>query len=323
MENLREFELHRPDSLEEALKLSADNPGGRFLGGGTDLVPNMRRGLQDTDHVIDISRIEGLREISNTKEGIVIGAAVTLAELCEHQAILKDYAVLATAASLVAGHSHQAAGTVGGNICQDTRCVFYNQSQWWRQANNYCLKYNGEKCHVAPKTKTCFACYSGDLAPALIVLGAEVELASAKGTRRVALEAIFNDDGAAHLALAPGEMVSAVHVPKGTAKTVYEKVRVRGAIDFPLAGVAVALEKDAGNLKSFRVALTGTNCRPLLIADTDKFLGKPLDEEALAELAKMTQAQVSPMKTTIHTAFYRRRVAGALTAKLAGAMFSA
>lgn len=317
MEILNDFRILSPATVDEAVRMAAENGGSRFIAGGTDLVPNLRRGLQATPTLVDLSCVGELENIEAGLDGLIVGAGVVLADFAVHPAIQSDYPVLAQAASCIAGNSHRQAGTVGGNICLDTRCVFYNQSEWWRESNDFCLKYEGTKCHVAPKSKICFASYSGDLAPAFMVLGATANLAGPEGSRSLPLEDLFTDDGAAYLALKPGEMLVSLSVPKPDVSALYEKVRVRDSIDFPLAGVAVALNKKSQKLAALRVALTGTNPRPILISGTGEFLGRPLDEAALEKLGAMIQAQVSPMKTTIHTAWYRRRVAGRVASRVA------
>jgi 4-hydroxybenzoyl-CoA reductase subunit beta len=207
---------------------------------------------------------------------------------------------------------------VGGNLCLDTRCIFYNQGAWWRQANDYCLKHEGEICHVAPQGKRCHAAFSGDLAPALIALGAQAEWLSVRGTRHVALADCYRDDGAAHLSAARDEVLVRLHVPpppEGSASA-YRKARVRGAIDFPLAGVACALHVADGAVASLRVALTGTNSQPLLLQGTDALLGRPLDDAGLLALGKLVAKQVSPMRTTVTQANYRRQVATVLAQRV-------
>jgi 4-hydroxybenzoyl-CoA reductase subunit beta len=208
--------------------------------------------------------------------------------------------------------------TLGGNLCLDTRCVFYNQSRWWRAANQYCLKRGGDICHVAPQGKHCYAAFSGDLAPALLVLGAEVELVSVRGTRRIALAELYRDDGAAHLTLARDEVLSRVHVPvtQRGLRCGYRKARTRAAMDFPLAGVACALTLNNDALAELRVALTGTNSNPFLLAGCDELAGRRVDAELLAQLAKLVHRQVSPMRSTVTQSNYRRLVAAALARRL-------
>ncbi len=212
--------------------------------------------------------------------------------------------------------------TVGGNLCLDTRCIYYNQSEWWRSANAYCLKNRGETCHVAPQGQRCHAAFSGDLAPALLVYGAEVDIAGAKGQRRIPLSELYVEDGKAHLTLAPGELLVAVHLPAAPPAAAYEKVRVRGAIDFPLAGVAAALATAGTNVGSLRIALTGTNSRPFLLAGTQGFAGRSVDEKLLQEIDRLVQKQVQPMRTTIASANYRRVAAAALARRLTARLFA-
>jgi 4-hydroxybenzoyl-CoA reductase subunit beta len=247
-----------------------------------------------------------------------LGAGFTLAELAADPRFAEGHAALGQAARAVAGPGHRTVATLGGNLCQDTRCVFYNQSEWWRQANAWCLKRGGEVCHVAPQGARCHAAFSSDLAPALIALGAQVDLLSVSGTRRQALEDCYRDDGAAHLRLARDEVLTRIFLPAPAPDRVsgYRKARVRGAMDFPLAGVACALRQQGPVLIELRVALSGTNSQPLLLQGTDALLGKPLDEDGLAAIGKLVQKQVSPMRTTVTPASYRRQVAAVLTQRL-------
>jgi 4-hydroxybenzoyl-CoA reductase subunit beta len=212
-------------------------------------------------------------------------------------------------------------GTVGGNLCLDTRCIYYNQSEWWRSANKYCLKYRGDICHVAPQGQHCHAAFTGDLAPAMLALGAEVEIANASGRRRIPLSDMYIEDGRAHLALAEDELVVAALLPPGPPPSAYAKIRVRGAIDYPLAGVAVALAVADGVVKSLCIGLTGTNSRPFVLAGTDVIIGRPIDEKALQEIDRLVQKQVQPMRTTIASAQYRRLAAAALARRMTAALF--
>jgi 4-hydroxybenzoyl-CoA reductase subunit beta len=243
---------------------------------------------------------------------------VTLAALATEPLIREHYAAAAEAADAIAGPSHRSMATVGGNLCLDTRCIYYNQSEWWRKANGYCLKHRGDICHVAPQGQRCHAAFSGDLAPALMVLGAEVEIAGPAGRRRIPLADMYAEDGRAHLKLADDDLLVAVHLPAGAPPSAYRKVRVRGSIDFPLAGVAVALAVAEGRIATLRVALTGTNACPFLLEGTGGLLGAALDEAALGRLDKLVQKQVQPMRTTLASANYRRLAAAAIARRLAG-----
>lgn len=310
------FRLVRPHTIADAIAACADRAESRFVGGGTDLLVNMRRGICQPDQLIDLSGIGELTEIRATGDGVVIGAGVTIADLASHDVIAARYRAVAQAAASIAGPGHRNAGTVGGNLCLDTRCIYYNQSEWWRSANAYCLKRHGDTCHVAPQGQRCHAAYCGDLAPALLVLGAEIEISSTRGTRRTFLSSLYIEDGKAHLALAADELITAVHLPADAPSSAYAKIRTRAAIDFPLAGVAVALAASADTIVSLRLALTGTNSRPFLLAGTDAFTGRPIDDKLLSEIDRLVQRQVQPMRTTLTSANYRRLAAAGLAKRL-------
>ena len=318
MELLPEFVVRHAETLQEAAGLLANDAGARILAGGTGLVANMRLGLDAPSLLVSLDRIEGFREVTDRAGVLRLGAGVTLSRLATDAEVGRRAPALAAAAATVAGPAHRSAATLGGNLCLDTRCVFYNQNETWRSSIGYCLKYRGDLCHVAPRGKRCHAAYSGDLAPVLLVLGAEVEIAGPDGARRATLAALYRDDGARHLALARGEFVAAVlaPAPRPGTRVAYRKARVRGAIDFPLAGVAVALETAHGRVLDLRVALTGTNPRPLLLEGTGEFRGQAPDQALLDKLVKLVQRQASPQRTTVMSSNYRRQVAAAIARRL-------
>jgi 4-hydroxybenzoyl-CoA reductase subunit beta len=311
-----DFRVARPHDLAGAIAARRDEADSAFIAGGTDLVVNMRHGIRRPALLIDLSGVGELNGISAGPDGVRIGAGVTIAALAAAPAIAERCAAVAQAAVTIAGPAHRTMGTVGGNLCLDTRCVYYNQSEWWRQANGYCLKHRGDTCHVAPQGQRCHAAYTGDLAPALLALDAVVEIAGPQGSRRIPLGELYVEDGRAHLGLAAGEIVVAVHLPADPPRSAYAKVRTRGAIDYPLAGVAVALAADAGVIRDLRVALTGTNSRPFRLADTAALHGKPIDEQTLQQIDRLVQKQVQPMRTTVASAHYRRLAAAALARRL-------
>jgi 4-hydroxybenzoyl-CoA reductase subunit beta len=319
---LSAFRLVQPSTVEEAIAACLQHPGSRFVAGGTDLLVNIRRGISSPDVLVDLSGIEELSEIDSEGPGVTIGAGVTIAALGRNTVVAARYRALAQAAETVAGPGHRSMGTVGGNLCLDTRCIYYNQSDWWRSANAYCLKHRGDICHVAPQGKRCHAAYSGDLAPALLALGAEIDIASAQGQRRVALSELYVEDGRAHLTLAAGELLVAIHLPPAGPASAYAKVRLRGALDYPLAGVAVALAASGAMICSLRIALTGTNSRPFLITGTEGLAGRSVDEKLLAEIDRLVQKQVQPMRTTIASANYRRIAAAAQARRLTASLFA-
>jgi 4-hydroxybenzoyl-CoA reductase subunit beta len=336
MEALPQFQLLRPSTLDEVLQARRQQPESRLLGGGTDLLVNIRRGIVAPPALIDITTVDELRTIRADEHSIEIGAAVTLAELAAHPVVAKHYPVLAQAAGCIAGPTHRNMGTVGGNLCLDTRCLFYNQSEWWRSANNHCLKTSGDICHVAPKSRgICFATFSGDLAPALMTLEAEVELAGPSGARTLALPGLYigysrqdapitdtQGDGKYYLALQPGELITRVRARNTPGlRSAYDKIRIRRSIEYPVTGVAVALRREAGAVMELRVAFTGTNPRPVLLEGTPALCGGALDERVLNGLDALVRDQIMSMKTTFTPGHYRRRVAGVLARRLVTRLF--
>src|SRR6185295_3631891 len=177
MATLHEFSLHRPQSIGAAAALLAA-PDARVIAGGTDLVSNLRHGLGKPRTLVDLAGLPGMGAIGLKEGSLTLGACVTLAQLARDPQVRAQFPALCEAAKAVAGPGHRSSATVGGNLCLDTRCVYYNQSEWWRRANQYCLKHGGDLCHVAPQGDHCHAAFSGDLAPVLLALGAELEIAA-------------------------------------------------------------------------------------------------------------------------------------------------
>lgn len=308
MNILPDFRTIRPATLSEALA-ALEAEGAEPLAGGTDLLPNLRRGLGSPQTLVDLTGLADFSAISVQADGSLrLGAGATLEAIAEDGRILAGWPAVAQAAALVAGPTHRAAATLGGNLCQDTRCVYYNQSEWWRSGNGYCLKYEGDKCHVVVKSDRCYATYHGDVAPALMVLGASAEIAGPRATRQVAVAELFQEKGAKHLTLQSGEVVAAIVVPPVKDwKAAYFKVRIRDAIDFPLAGVAVALKRDGDVIAGLRVAITGTNSAPLMIP-TDALWGRPWNDETADALVQAVRKVSNVLKTTFTGVKYRRRV---------------
>jgi 4-hydroxybenzoyl-CoA reductase subunit beta len=308
MNLMPEFRCHRPSSLEEAVKLKAQLPGARFLGGGTDLLVNLRRGLGEPGDLIDLGGVNDLGALQRLDGELWIGAGITLAELARRPELAADYPALVTAVLAVAGPTHRASATLGGNLCQDTRCIFYNQSDWWREGNGYCLKYKGDKCHVVVKSDRCYATYHGDIAPVLMALGAQAAILGPGGVRRIPIEALYREDGAQSLTLEADEALAAVVLPPPAAgvRSGYAKARVRDAVDFPLAAVAVALRREGDAIAALRVAISGTNSAPLLLATQD-LAGKPWDAAAAKALDEVLRKTSNLLRTTVTGAKYRRR----------------
>ena len=311
--SLPSFELLRPKTLDEAMGLMAKHGGEvKIVAGGTDLLPSMKQKLFTPPYVMDLRGVGELRGIRNVPgDGVEIGALTTLTAI-EHSAIIrKDYKVLYEAVKTVASPVLRNMGTLGGNVCLDTRCLWYNQSLLWRKSCGFCLKKDGNLCHVAPGGKFCWATFSGDTPPALLCLGAEIEIAGPQGLRRTTLSEFYVNDGIVRLHLAPNEIVTRVHLPEATAgwRGSYQKLRVRGSIDYPLAGVAVALKMKSGRVEDARIAITALNPAPFLVKDADAHLiGMAPNEEIAVGIGELAARTAKPLTTSALTAEYRREM---------------
>jgi len=311
-DTLPDFQLLRPDTIQAAVAMLQDHKNARLCAGGTDLIVNMRRGLVTLDTLIDLGSVSEMQQITNDDTGLHIGAGVTLSELAQNT----PHNAITQAALAIAGPGHRFAATVGGNLCLDTRCQYYNQSHWWRKSNDFCLKYRGDTCHVSPSGKRCRAAFSGDLAPAFLVLNAEIDIAGPNGIRRIPLTDLYTGEGDIYLTLAKDEVVTQIHLPTNKVSSTYGKIRIRGALDFPLAGVAVTAKKSNADTH-FRIALTGTNSRPVLLDDPAPFTSKDDPDTYFATINKAVQKAASPQRSTITPPLYRKQSIGALAARLA------
>jgi 4-hydroxybenzoyl-CoA reductase subunit beta len=308
--SLPDFQLARPRALLDAIAFLRDNASTRILAGGTDLLPSMRQKLFEPEHVLDIRRIPELKGVRETEQGIEIGALTTLAEI-EHSPILtKNYPVLTEAAKTVASPLLRNMGTIGGNICLDTRCLWYNQSLAWRKSCGFCIKKDGDLCHVAPGGTKCWAAFSADTPPALLCLDAEIEIVSADGPRRMKLNDFYTGDGANHRCLQPQELLTRIFLPRTSAgyRGAYRKLRIRGSIDYPLAGVAVVMKKSNGHIEDLRIGITAVNPAPVLIKGLDSLLNGNLNETAADAIAEQATRTAKPLTTSALTPEYRREM---------------
>ena len=325
--SLPQFKLLRPRTLEEAVSMlekhndrvvAGDSPandhphGVRIVAGGTDLIPSMRQKLFEPGYVLDIRHIEELKGIHEQQgTGVEIGALTSLTTI-EHSALLRRrYPVLTEAAATVASPLLRNMGTIGGNICLDTRCLWYNQSLTWRKGCGFCIKKDGDLCHVAPGGMKCWAAFSGDTPPALLCLNAEIEIASASGLQRMPLRDFYTGDGVTYRKLQANELVTRVFLPESSAdyRGLYRKLRVRGSIDYPLAGVAVAMKRTNGHMADVRVAITAVNPAPLLVKEASELLAGKIMDEALAEaVGDLAAKTAKPLTTSALTPEYRREM---------------
>jgi len=304
------FEYHRPGTLEAAVRLLEElGDGAMPIAGGTDVVPNMKHRLHEPGHLVSLRGVPELAGIDATGDTLRIGATETLAAVATHPLVREHAPALAQAAAHVAGPQLRNAATLGGNLCLDTRCTYYNQSHFWRQALGFCLKKDGDTCHVTQVGKKCVAAHSADTPPVLWALGASVELASSAGRRHVPVDEFFVADGIHNTVRAPGEILTAVRFPLPPAGTrmAYRKVRPRESIDFPVLNVAAVARLDAGDrLESLRIVVSALGSRPRELSGLDDILGQRLDEETIAAIAARAHRQCRPLTNIIVDPEWRR-----------------
>jgi 4-hydroxybenzoyl-CoA reductase subunit beta len=307
---LHEYEYHRPRTVEEAAALLARHPGrARLIAGGTDLMPNMKHGLFVPEHVIALRQIPDLHGIEERAGELVIGAAETLAAVARHPLVRRHFPALADAAGSVAGPQLRNMGTIGGNLCLDTRCTYYNQTHFWRSALGFCLKKDGDVCHVTKVGRKCVAAHSADTAPVLMTLGAAVDLVSADGTRSTGVNDFFVADGIENTVRGWNEIVTRVRIPlpRPGLRTAFRKLRQRGAIDFPLLNVAVAAELDALIVRELRIVVSALGARPRTITGLEKIaVGRELDAELREAVAQRAFQQCHPLTNIIVDPEWRR-----------------
>jgi 4-hydroxybenzoyl-CoA reductase subunit beta len=315
--SLPEFQLLRPRTVDEAVAFLGRHAGNiQILAGGTDLIPSMRQRLFAPNYILDIGAIGELRGIQQNHAGVVIGALTPLAAIERSGILRREYPVLVEAAATVASPVLRQMGTLGGNICLDTRCLWYNQSLMWRKSCGFCIKKDGDLCHVAPGGTKCWAAFSADTPPALLCLGAEIEIAGPLGVRRTALKDFYTNIGDARMKLEKNELLTRVFLPVSSAGYcgAYRKLRIRGSIDYPLAGVAVSWKRSNGHVEDARVAITAVNPAPLLVPGAAKLLeGAVLDEEVVAAAGEIAAKTAKPLTTSALTPEYRREMIHILT----------
>jgi 4-hydroxybenzoyl-CoA reductase subunit beta len=296
------FEHRAPRSVAEAAKiLAGEGPRAMLVAGGTDLLPNMKRRHQAPQVLVSLRQIGELRKLNG-----VFGSGLTLNEVVAHE---KTPAALRQAAAQVATPQLRNMGTLGGNLCLDTRCNYYNQSHEWRKAIDFCLKKEGTVCWVATASKRCVAVSSTDTAPALIALNAKVKLVGVAGEREIAVEDLFRNDGIEYLARRPDEILTEVRVPGGWTSA-YWKLRRRGSFDFPILGVAAAVKFDGDVVSEARIALGAAASRPFLVDKAGEFLkGKKLTDEVIAAAADLVANRAKPMDNTDMDLYWRKELA--------------
>lgn len=320
MLRLPRFELVQPATVAEATRALAElGPEAVAVAGGTDLLPKLKRRQLQPRYLVSLRGVRQLRGWSgDAAGGLVLGAGCTLAEVASQPAVRTAYRALAEAVAVCSNPILHRMGTLGGNLCLDTRCTYYDQTEHWRQSLGWCMKAPGGgspedvPCRVAPGGGRCWAVSASDGAPALIALGAKVRLVGARGERVVPLEALYRDDGIHHLDKSPDELVTEVLLPPADGlRSTYRKVRRRGSLDFAALGVAVALRQEPdGTVAWCRVVLGGVASRPLVVEEAASLLvGQRVEPEVLDRVAETVHRAVHPMDNTDFGVLYRKRVA--------------
>ena len=313
MMRLPKFEYRVPREISEAVKMMGDaGAAGQFVGGGTDLYPNMKRRQQTPRVVISVGRLAELNQITgDALTGLRIGAGVSLTDICEHPVIKRDYPVVAQAARQISTPTLRNMGTIGGNLLLDTRCNYYDQNYEWRRGINFCLKKDGDVCWVAPGSSKCWAVQSSDLVPVMVAIGAQLRLVSTVGDRMIAAAGFYNDDGIDYLHKRPDELLTEIHLPPANGwRAVYKKLRRREAFDFPVLGVAAAIDvANDGTVRDARLILGGIAPAPLAVKAAEATLiGQTLDEERIRAAAEACYIKARPLDNTDHLMNYRKQM---------------
>lgn len=313
MLRLPPFRYLAPRTLDEAAHmLTQEGDAAMLVAGGTDLYPNMKRRQFTPPVLIGLRNLPELKYIAGTPEdGLRIGSGVTLTELSEHPLVREHYTALAVAAGLVSTPQLRNSGTIGGNLLLDTRCNYYNQTEFWRNSIGYCMKRDGNICLVAPGSPRCWAISSADTAPVLVSLGAAIRLVSARGERVLPVRELFNDDGMRPYAKAADEILSEIILPPAANwRSVYLKLRRRGSFDFPMLGVAVALrQRTDGTVEEARITLGAVASHPVEAGiAAARLVGRRLDAQLIVEVASLAAKPARPLDNADLSMNYRKQV---------------
>ena len=343
MMRLPKFDYRAPREIAEAVKIIADaGPEGQFVAGGTDLYPNMKRRQQTPRTVISVMRLAELNRITGDgKSGIRIGASVTLTDICEHPIIKRDYPVIAGAARTISTPILRNMGTIGGNLLLDTRCNYYDQNYEWRKGINFCLKKDGDVCWVAPGSSKCWAVQSSDLVPVMVAIGAKFRLVSTLGERMILAAGFYNDDGIDYLKKRADELLVDIHLPPTNGwRASYQKLRRRGAFDFPVLGVAACIHYEGSangtlpdrptpaglpgrgprgrvsalsgsdRVSEAKIVLGGIAPSPIDVSDAAReLIGNPFDDEHIAAAAEACYNRARPLDNTDFVMNWRKQMA--------------
>jgi 4-hydroxybenzoyl-CoA reductase subunit beta len=311
---LPQFEYVEPKTLKEASKGLASDKRAVVLAGGTDLLVNMKHRVIVPTRTINLKAIPKLDHITEGKDGLRIGTLSTLHDIASSPVIQERYPVLGQAAREVGGYAHQTMGTLGGNLCQGNRCRFYNQSPFSRGIRSLCYKAGGDLCHVVKKSRECHSTYCGDMAPVLIALEAQVKVTGPDRERSFPLKKLYTQNGKKPLSLKKGEILKEILIPPSSGKTLYLKWRLRDSLEFPIISLAIHMESEGKEqAKKGRIVFSGVGEGPVEAVLAEKMLkGEPLDEQTIERVSDQAVKEISPMRTSIYSPAYKRKMAGIL-----------
>jgi 4-hydroxybenzoyl-CoA reductase subunit beta len=314
MMRLPKFEYRVPRTIAEAVRIVAEaGPEGQFVAGGTDLYPNMKRRQHTPKTVISVMRVPELNQITGDgKAGMRIGASITLTDICNDPIINRDYPVVAYATRTISTPILRNMGTIGGNLLLDTRCNYYDQNYEWRKGINFCLKKDGDVCWVAPGSSKCWAVQSSDLVPVMVAIGAKLRFASTLGERVIDAAGLYNDDGIDYLHKRPDELLVDIQLPPLNGwRASYQKLRRRGAFDFPVLGVAAYVHMNrAGEVDDARIVLGGIAPSPIEVKEAGSALiGQSLDDHHIQAAAEAAYIKARPLDNTDFVMNWRKQMA--------------
>ncbi|HKP37530.1 MAG TPA: FAD binding domain-containing protein, partial [Pyrinomonadaceae bacterium] len=315
MMRLPKFVYRTPRTIAEAVKVFADaGPEAQFVAGGTDLYPNMKRRQQTPKTVISVMRLPELNQITGDgKGGVVIGASVTLTDIIENPIIKRDYPVIAAAARTISTPILRNMGTIGGNLLLDTRCNYYDQNYEWRKGINFCLKKDGDVCWVAPGSSKCWAVQSSDLVPLMVAIGAKFRLVSTLSERMIDAAGFYNDDGIDYLKKRPDELLADIHLPPINGwRASYQKLRRRGAFDFPVLGVAAYVRYGTGDDRTIadaKIVLGGIAPSPIQVEEAaGALIGNQLGDDQIQAAAEVCYVKARPLDNTDFVMNWRKQM---------------
>jgi len=312
------FQYLAPLTCDEALAMMSRYRGKvRIVAGGTDVMNLLRQRLLTPSYVMSLKGVADLTGIKGEKGALVIAAGTTLREIEGAPGIRRSFAAIAQSAGLVAAPPIRNIATIGGNLLQDSRCLFYNQSEMVRKAAPSCLKQGGKVCAAVKGSKRCFSVYQGDMAPSLIAFDAMAVLKKAGGSRTVPVESLFSGRGTKPLSLGDDEILTHIilPIPKGDYRSSYQKLRMRTGLEYPLisSAVFIGLSKK-GVVDRARIVIGAAGPAPIVDEKAAAYLiGRRPEDADIEGAADQALRTVRPVDNLALAGPYRKKMTGVFT----------